>query len=143
MNPEIKALWIEALRSGEYKQGRGCLKADYSGKAQYCCLGVLTELAVKAGVIEEGTTDFDGEYCYSDVTPDGYKRTEQFGLPLRVQEWSGVDNTSGRLADPIDFTKPGCSCGCEGAMLAPSLICLNDTAKYTFAQIADVIEEQF
>ena len=37
MNQEIKKKWVDALRSGKYKQGRGRLKA--SGK--FCCLGVL------------------------------------------------------------------------------------------------------
>lgn len=41
MNPEIKAKWLEALRSGNYKQGTGRLrKADNS----YCCLGVLCDV---------------------------------------------------------------------------------------------------
>ena len=29
--------WIDALRSGKYKQGHGCLGDDVQG---YCCLGV-------------------------------------------------------------------------------------------------------
>jgi hypothetical protein len=45
MNPEIKALWLAALRSGEYKQGTACLKNMH---CEYCCLGVLTDLYIKA-----------------------------------------------------------------------------------------------
>jgi hypothetical protein len=41
MNQEIKKKWIEALRSGDYKQGRGWLR-DHDGN--YCCLGVLMEV---------------------------------------------------------------------------------------------------
>lgn len=41
MNPEIKAKWLEALRSGKYRQCRGILKADTGA---YCCLGVLREI---------------------------------------------------------------------------------------------------
>jgi hypothetical protein len=37
MDAELKAKWIGALRSGEYKQGRG--KFEHEDK--YCCLGVL------------------------------------------------------------------------------------------------------
>lgn len=40
MNPEIKAKWIEALRSGKYKQGRGRLQRD----GGFCCLGVLCDI---------------------------------------------------------------------------------------------------
>lgn len=41
MNPEIKAKWVAALRSGKYKQGRGRLKNTNN---EYCCLGVLCAL---------------------------------------------------------------------------------------------------
>lgn len=43
MNPEVKKKWVEALRSGEYKQCRGALFK----KGAYCCLGVLREIAPK------------------------------------------------------------------------------------------------
>lgn len=33
--------WINALRSGEYKQANGALQNEYG----YCCLGVLCEIA--------------------------------------------------------------------------------------------------
>jgi len=48
MKPEIKKLWVDALRSGEYKQGKGVL---YDGDDNsYCCIGVLCRLAELAGV---------------------------------------------------------------------------------------------
>jgi hypothetical protein len=40
MNQEVKAKWIQALRSGKYKQGQAYLRKDDS----YCCLGVLCDL---------------------------------------------------------------------------------------------------
>ena len=43
MNQEIKKRWIEALRSGEYQQGKESL--FHCGK--FCCLGVLTDLYIK------------------------------------------------------------------------------------------------
>lgn len=39
---EFKEKWIAALRSGEYKQGKGCLD-DSDGR--YCCLGVACKIA--------------------------------------------------------------------------------------------------
>ena len=41
MNQDVKQQWIEALRGGEYKQGRGVLR---SKEDEYCCLGVLCDL---------------------------------------------------------------------------------------------------
>lgn len=40
MNPEWKARWMNALRSGEYKQSTGHLRNDYG----FCCLGVLCDI---------------------------------------------------------------------------------------------------
>ncbi len=41
MNPEVKARWVAALRSGEYKQATGVLRR---GGKSFCCLGVLCDL---------------------------------------------------------------------------------------------------
>ena len=48
MNKEIKKLWVTALRSGEYKQGTKHLRTANQHGTRYCCLGVLSDLAVKA-----------------------------------------------------------------------------------------------
>lgn len=39
MNPRIKNIWIEALRSGRYPQGKRYLRSTEG----YCCLGVLAD----------------------------------------------------------------------------------------------------
>lgn len=55
MNPEVKTLWVEALRSGKFEQGDSQLMTNkqWSEDAQeevpldvpkYCCLGVLCTL---------------------------------------------------------------------------------------------------
>lgn len=40
MKPELKTKWVEALRSGEFKQGMKRLR--HGGR--HCCLGVLCEI---------------------------------------------------------------------------------------------------
>lgn len=45
MKKEVAEQWVEALRSGEYQQTRGRMRAtDESGARSYCCLGVLCEV---------------------------------------------------------------------------------------------------
>lgn len=48
MNADLKAKWLEALRSGRYQQARGALRRDTSTKGSeevgYCCLGVLCDI---------------------------------------------------------------------------------------------------
>lgn len=41
MNKQLLKDWIDALRSGKYKQGHGALFRN----GKYCCLGVLMEIA--------------------------------------------------------------------------------------------------
>lgn len=40
LNPEVKAKWIEALRSGKYAQAPNALRKN----GGYCCLGVLCDV---------------------------------------------------------------------------------------------------
>lgn len=81
MNPEIKAKWIAALRSGEYEQRRTWLCVD----GLYCCLGVLCDLAVKDGVDLSVGTLMDVR-TYDDNTNT---------LPFKVQIWSGINSDLG------------------------------------------------
>lgn len=62
MDSKIKAKWVEALRSGTYKQTGECLRnnGDY-----FCCLGVLADVCGK-------TWQYDaGENQYGYMREDG------------------------------------------------------------------------
>lgn len=72
MKPKIKKLWVEALRSGKYKQGKRALKT----KNGYCCLGVLCDIS-NLGEWKEFS------YLGEDLT-----------LPLEVQLWAGLSTES-------------------------------------------------
>lgn len=60
IDPDLKAEWVKALRSGEYEQGeKGLVMPKHDdrfrevpGQYQYCCLGVL---GVIQGDIKPGT----------------------------------------------------------------------------------------
>jgi len=60
MSPELKAKWIEALRSGKYKQGISYLHAG----ERYCCLGVLYELSGGRWIEQSNTDAFRTQYGY-------------------------------------------------------------------------------
>jgi hypothetical protein len=130
VNPEIKKAWVEALRSGEYTQARGALcrtedmKYDEAGrtyKAGYCCLGVLTDLAVKAGVVQWSPEPRAPELqAVVDGTGSWYSLT-----PPQVVTWAGLDR-----ADP--------KVGSGGVRLSE----LNDSGEKDFGQIAKIIEEE-
>lgn len=114
MNPEIKHQWTDALRSGKYRQGRNTLY-DFDDDT-YCCLGVLCDLAEKAGAVKRHVSE------YGRVTWDG----ESVWLPLRVREWAG-------LTDSDPYVPLG---GSEGYTLSDA----NDAREYSFGRIADIID---
>lgn len=45
MDAQLKQKWLEALRGGQYEQGFGELCAQTTNGLEYCCLGVLAEVA--------------------------------------------------------------------------------------------------
>ena len=133
--PEIKKLWVDALRSGLYKQGHNDLLDAEGG---HCCLGVLVS-ELGNGIIRP--KDNADSYC-SVVLHDGETVDSGGGvLPreLLPQIYGQVDsnrslqvhmNPSVKLRDA------------DGYAIEYMLSELNDALKFTFNQIADVIEEQ-
>lgn len=125
MNPEIKALWLAALRSGEYKQGRGALSSD----GEYCCLGVLCDIMVKQLDLELEVKE-DVECCTQCKNKVSYDGATSF-LPRKVAEAAGID-PQGKLPT-VHYTNG------EGF---DTLFALNDEGA-SFNYIANVIEDQF
>ena len=82
MNADIKQRWVEALRSGQYKQGSGCLRTNNA----YCCLGVLCELHRQ---------DFPGEgwqLASGHSLLFGYISEYDFHEPpAEVSAWTGLN----------------------------------------------------
>lgn len=115
--------WVEALRSGEYEQGKGALRVYTDGEDAFCCLGVACDLAVRSG---EG--NWSGGYFYSVSGDPGNFQV----LPKSIQDWLGLTNDSAILGTPLEY-------GTEGGH-AWLLTELNDHVGYSFAQIADLIE---
>ncbi|MER7445061.1 hypothetical protein [Micromonospora avicenniae] len=113
------AMWLDALRSGDYQQANGVLR---DGDA-FCCLGVGCDLAVKNGVIPEPM--FTGaRYVYGIPGED----MNGWTLPRAVQEWLGLN------APNPDITVDG---------YTSDVAWHNDERGLTFAQIADALEAAF
>lgn len=114
MYPEIKAAWVAALRSGEYTQGRGLLlQITPEGNPLFCCLGVLCDLAIKAGQAKawQTSTQSIGSKTCDEATAH---------LPAVVAKWAGV-NASPKI---------------DGS----TLVHWNDEERADFNKIADLIE---
>jgi hypothetical protein len=99
MNPEVKEQWLTALRSGEYKQGIGQLHWRHNNQSEFCCLGVLCDLAKQAGVVQEFDNPDDSsdpeKYGVSvsyevEKSPSGWRKVTY--LPYPVMVWAGLSN---------------------------------------------------
>lgn len=122
--------WIDALRSGEYKQGRGQLRMgkvmgpyglQSDKEFSYCCLGVLCEIV--------GTEWEGNDAVYEDI-----KSYTTLPLPLGNRIRNYYPNLLGQhepeFADLANIS----------VLLLESL---NDDNKLTFSEIADEIERRW
>lgn len=74
MKKEIADQWVEALRSGKYKQTTDKLKRN----DKYCCLGVLCEISNISEFSKEE------EYLASDIH-----------IPKKVRSWARLKHENG------------------------------------------------
>ena len=114
MNKEVKKIWLAALKSGEYKQGKGRLRRDRSGEQDtYCCLGVLCDLSI---------SHHNAASCWVDSLSVRLKLRDINGgnnrsfkvndnsiafvgsLPHEVMEWAGLNTTDAEALSDINDT---------------------------------------
>lgn len=135
MNPEVKVRWLEALRSGKFKQGNGAL----CNEGGYCCLGVLCEIEGKLVEVPDGGRVHRGVSTPYAAGATG-DRIEWYLPPEEVlQKWD-MDT---RVTD-VDFNRPLVGVLARmndgpklGALnLPPSFV----QRRYTFEEIANWIE---
>lgn len=121
MRESIKKKWIEALRSGKYKQGRNELKNE---KDEMCCLGVLCQ--VYKEIVKKKGIGFDsnGEFIDSEGNSDKYVPS------YRVWKWAGLKEANPSIT------------GEKKGIKFLSLAQANDYGKLTFKEIAKIIEKK-
>lgn len=135
MNQEVKAEWTKALRSGDYSQTTGRLRrATGDGKGGFCCLGVLCDLAVKAGVTTlREVVPFEDD---DDLVFYHYGSNEETAvLPPEVRDWAGLSGENpyldgGPQPDEDEYVRHD------------TLASTNDGGA-TFSEIADIIDQKF
>jgi len=120
MNKEIKAKWIEALKSGKYKQTKGTLKNEQG----YCCLGVL------CAIYKEETGKGEFEDLRGNKNNKAFKVGDiiEEGVPPRpVVKWAGMKEANPNIN--------------QGGIYRP-LAVINDQGS-TFLELAEIIEVHF
>lgn len=105
MNPELKAKWVAALRSGKYEQGHEYLNKD----GKFCCLGVLCDVA---GLHWAEATPIVGKIPEGQEADSVLEKPlrNKFGLSKSVHDdlWhanDGAGRPNGRVARQLNFTQ--------------------------------------
>jgi hypothetical protein len=91
MDKKVKALWLKALRSGEFKQCRGVL----CDGEKYCALGVLSVLAL-----------IHGECTFDDRDGVGRFDNKKFGLSFNVMRWANISQEDERYLNTNEDRVP-------------------------------------
>jgi hypothetical protein len=97
---EARRLWADALRSGEFVEGRVFLASrNGSGEMQHCCLGVACELfrarypqLLHTRVIPLSATGY-AAVEFREADGNG----QRFALPDTVRKWLGLSDVHARL----------------------------------------------
>lgn len=121
-------MWVDALVSGDYKQGVGALGAwGPFGIKKYCCLGVACEVAMLNGLKLRRVMRQGGITVYGD---------EDSVLPQEVQDWYGLESSNPALlgAPEVSWDSYDEAIECSS---------LNDERGYTFEEIAELIRDQY
>lgn len=116
---KVAKSWVAALRSKKYKQGTGQLRR---GKNKYCCLGVLTELAIKNKIVSEKTVEWD----------DG-------GLSDPVRKWVGLGSSMGCYFHSVTDEKTDLTLDNDGHTKTSYQ---EKQKSKSFKQIAEIIESK-
>ncbi len=114
MNERVRKLWANALRSGNYRQGKQALKVKTKdGECVLCALGVLCHLFLE----DTGEGDWElqkqGNFAFLG---------REFQIPVCVMDWAGLDIPDPYLTPAVRVTEA------------------NDKLNWTFTQIADLID---
>jgi hypothetical protein len=104
--------WIDALRSGEYTQGKSALNKN----GNFCCLGVACDVS-ELGKWRELYSGKRFYHTKGEYEPAGYMLAEP------VMEWLGLPNTECSLGDYAAWQ-------------------LNDSLNKSFDEIADWLEKK-
>ena len=114
---EFARTWIQALRSGDYEQGKGHLASKVEDKLCYCCLGVACELS-PLYEMQEGFQPY---------------------FRLKAGRYSTYPSDSETFGLANQFGNPNIQAGNTSRVWWASLPAMNDR-RVPFTKIADILE---
>lgn len=160
-NKENMQKLVDALRSGNYEQCSNHLRIIDNGRDRYCCLGVACDLSFPTqekgwgrsvqypapfGPNQEDKLEVYYVFTKGYDQSRSFKEQEWGNLPKEVQDWLGISECDPQLQVP-DRLAPKLKTAVElNFKLQVNGICasrLNDTFRFSFAEIADCFEHTY
>jgi hypothetical protein len=124
-NKERIQKWVDALRSGEFKQGYGQLRDEtFNNEYRHCCLGVACEVFRR----ETGRGAWTDSNDFVVHHEDENLEVASSHLPPSVIRWFGLP-----CKDPL----------IAGSSSSRYATIRNDADRWTFEQIADGTERTY
>lgn len=123
---ERRAVWTTALRSGRWEQGFERLRTATG----YCCLGVVEDLRGAPWRDDDAHHRDEPHHEPSWYVDDGMN--EASSLSAEGRRWLGLEN-----GDPVVAYRTD-----AGHWTTAGMITLNDTYRFTFPRLADVVDDQ-
>lgn len=128
--PEPKRLILEALRSDRFKQGIEALAPIWEDGTHHCCLGVICEVAIEAGVdvnrVKRPHADCLAYGGNTSMPPDS---VVQWAYGTDIGVWQVV------------IEEDGDDDSADTVLRVRELSELNDNRRWSFEQIAQAIED--
>ena len=96
MNKQIKEQWIDNLTNGKYVQGQGRL---CNPENQFCCLGVLSDMYIKA---HRSEVRWDAQEDEEPIFMSETTIFEAYYAPEVVLDWAGIEYPEGNATNEVD-----------------------------------------
>lgn len=134
VNKENMLKWVEALESGNYKQGEGVLRERVNGRKRddnFCCLGVGCDIAGFGWETKEWYPGSDSKEWFVKGHGDEANPPEEF------EKWLGIEES------PRFSLYHENADGEEYWIEDEPLAGLNDDYGLTFGEIAQLLRERY
>lgn len=134
---------IAALRDPKNEQVNSVLRAeleDKPGKFGYCCLGLACKIS-RVGKFLENTGSFLDNKTI-EPSNESWRDKNSSYLTYRAQKWLGVNSSDPYIELPSDAVMANIDYRRQHSTLPSdvSMTQLNDSWRFTFPQIADMLE---
>jgi len=106
MNKLSKQKWLDALRSGKYKQGKDNLRNTLNNETEFCCIGVWADITDSKGWNDEGWGDTKNDefpdHLITSLTKNGFTYSDAMEYLNNLANKNDAGVNFNAIADMIE-----------------------------------------